>query len=202
MLCTINEIFHLENFKNVPAALREKRAAAMEQTWEQQFGVRIDGYQPGVMRVDISKSHRDLVMQWLAEAGIALVTLEPRDVETIWSKRDPISLGIVHMLQVGDPTVQRELSNLEPEEIFPTLEKLAWSALRTVEVNPLDEHVVAERLKAIGVDVPGDNTDFYEPPAPYEPTHDNDLDFGLLPAAPDANLFETAKNDLPGTGDF
>lgn len=55
-ICTINEIHHLENFRNVPQALREKRANEMEADWTAQYGIQIDGYAPGVITVNIAGS--------------------------------------------------------------------------------------------------------------------------------------------------
>ncbi|MDP9159509.1 MAG: hypothetical protein M3O09_04680 [Acidobacteriota bacterium] len=200
-ICTINEIHHLENFRNVPQALREKRANEMEADWTAQYGIQIDGYAPGVITVNIAGSTPEKFMLWLEAAGIVLVTIQARDVLTLWKKADPISLGMCHMLQV-DPKVQRFLSDLEPSEIFPKLDELAWNAIRTVPVNPIDAHVSAERMRAANIEIGEDRSNELEPPAPYEPTHDNDLAFGIVEPSADANLFETAKSNNPGLGDW
>jgi hypothetical protein len=201
MLIYLNEHKHGPEFEAVPAVLREKYAAKMQQDWEKYYRITFIVNGPGVLQADIRNSDRELLQQFFESSGIAAVSLEAADVSTLMG-RNPASLMLVDLLNSSEKA--RELcSALEPSEIFPLLEQIAWEtvapkpngildALRS----PVDEAVTVQRMKDAGFHVP--EAQSLELPAERQPTTEFDEEFGLIPLPPDHDLFSAVLPSLGG----
>jgi hypothetical protein len=158
-----------DNFlTGVPAPLQERVAAEREEQAHHAFGVRFEGFGPGWVSVNVA-GIRDpftgnsgglpAVHQFLTSENIVCVDVEPRDVLTIYGRKDPISVAIARGLESGNPQLARLFSRVRPDEISSNLDaaiNLVFNDQPTNELQAQDARMnAAIDLSSLGVEING-----------------------------------------------
>jgi hypothetical protein len=176
MICYINELTLQESFRGMPAVLREKEAVKMEEKWQEEWGVRLTGNQPGLFTADISGATKRGVVEWLQAAHVAAVDLEASDIPTLCDhKVDPVTLELYRLLQSSGEAMLK-CSGLTPDEIFPTLHQLSWDTVTgaTDEGLTMSAEAAVVGLKGAGIKVPAEY-EFHHTPTHAEQAAEMDL---------------------------
>jgi hypothetical protein len=166
MLCYFDP---LNNFlTGVPQPLQERVASEREQEANRAFGVRFEGFGPGWVSVAIAGIRDPFtgnpgslqeVIQFLTSESIVCADIEPRDVLTIYGRKDPISVAIARGLESGNPQLARLFSRVRPDEISSNLDaaiNLVFNDQPTNELQAEDARMnAAIDMSSLGVKIDG-----------------------------------------------
>jgi hypothetical protein len=154
---------YLDNLKwqellsTVPTVMHGKKIADLERAWEREYKIRCLNSAPLILTVDVTQSSRQGIVEFLESCGAALVDVMPSDIRVLLGgQRNPAIMALVHGAHES-PALQQQLCQLEPTEIFSTLDRLLWTFVAPGEVQPLnaiDEAIAVQRMRDAGIEVP------------------------------------------------
>jgi hypothetical protein len=147
---------YLDNLKwqellsTVPTVMHGKKIADLERAWEREYKIRCLNSAPLILTVDVTQSSRQGIVEFLESCGAALVDVMPSDIRVLLGgQRNPAIMALVHGAHES-PALQQQLCQLEPTEIFSTLDRLLWTFVAPGEVQPLnaiDEAIAVQRMR-------------------------------------------------------
>ena len=122
MIVYLDEKKLAERFTDVPRALQQKKY--------EELGNYLDkilpstDYGQGCVRVNLNGVNRETVFNYLNQAPVACVDVEPADIFTLLGGRNLASLTVTRAIQNGDCVLER----IEPDQLMETLQNAAWKA--------------------------------------------------------------------------
>jgi hypothetical protein len=173
MYVFLNEIAWNQKLNQIPLALREKFVAGFEELGAN-LGIDCLASDTGWMQISFSSPQG--LFQWMDEAGIVAVELEPADIPALMGRGfDAL------VLKRGMDRGEVNFGRLLPEEIMTNVREAAWSLQATTsEATQLDTELAQFDLKAAGL---MSQADFLEPAEPerFHGFHSSPNDASAIP---------------------
>ena len=124
MLCSLDEFKLRQLLAGTPQALHLRAFNDMEQNARDHFNIHCVGNGAGTITIDITRSNRESVMQWLMAAPISCVSLKENDIPVLLG-HSVDALVVKTALSEGNATARNLLTDIAPTEIFDRLQECA-----------------------------------------------------------------------------